>query len=69
MQPMYAIRCWRRGEYDGVDAAKICENQLCAVVSVRHLGMQLTIYCVTGIGLLKRIRCDSILPKYASRFW
>ena len=45
----------------------MCENQVCAVVSVRHIGMQLTIYCVTGIGLLKRIRCDSMLLVYASR--
>ena len=53
MLPMNASRCLRLGEHDGVDAACICENQVCAVVSVRHIGMQLTIYCVTGIGLLK----------------
>ena len=69
MLPVNASRCWRRGEHDGVDAACICENQVCAVISLRHLGMQLTIYCVTGIGLLKRIRCDSMLPMYASRCW
>ena len=45
------------------------ENQVRAVCTVSHIGMQLTMYCVTGIGLLKRIRCDSMLPMYASRCW
>ena len=69
MLVVFANRSWRRGEHDGVDAACICENQVCAVFSVRHLGMQVTIYCVTSIGLLKRIRCDSMLPMYASCCW
>ena len=47
----------------------VSENQVCAECTVSHIGMQLTMYCVTGIGLLKRIRCDSMLPMYASRCW
>ena len=48
MLPKYASRCWRRGEHDGVDDVCASENQqVCAVCTVSHIGMQLTIYCVT----------------------